>query len=107
MIDYFSVVNETFEDSHMWQKARLILLVYYLYQQEIKNRLDYRIGYVNLFVPPEQDIKIIAHDFAVIVEKNQKMEKLMNYLKGILCIWEQHQRQQRQGTGESSRLVLN
>ena len=44
MIDYFSVVDETFEDSHMWQKARLILLVYYLYQQEIKNRLDYRIG---------------------------------------------------------------
>ena len=69
MIDYFSVVNETFEDSHMWQKARLILLVYYLYQQEIKNRLDYRIGYVKLFAPPEQDIKIIAHDFAVIVEK--------------------------------------
>ena len=63
MIDYFSVVDETFEDSHMWQKARLILLVYYLYQQEIKNRLDYRIGYVKLFAPPEQDIKIIAHDF--------------------------------------------
>lgn len=35
MIDYFSVVDETFENSHMWQKARLILLVYYLYQQEI------------------------------------------------------------------------
>ena len=69
MIDYFSVVEEKFEDSHMWQKARLILLVYYLYQQEIKNRLDYRIGYVKLFAPPEQDIKIIAHDFAVIVEK--------------------------------------
>ena len=69
MIDYFSVVNEVFEESHMWQKARLILLVYYLYQQEIKNRLDYRIGYVKLFAPPEQDIKIIAHDFEVIVEK--------------------------------------
>lgn len=69
MIDYFSVVNEVFEDSHMWQKARLILLVYYLYQQEIKNRLDYRIGYVKLFAPPEQDIKIIAHDFEVIIEK--------------------------------------
>lgn len=72
MIDYFSVVNEVFEDSHMWQKARLILLVYYLYQQEIKNRLDYRIGYVKLFAPPEQDIKIIAHDFEVIVEKIRK-----------------------------------
>ena len=53
----------------MWQKARLILLVYYLYQQEINNRLDYRIDYVKLFAPPEQDIKIIEHDFEVIVEK--------------------------------------
>lgn len=31
MIDYFSVVEEKFEDSHMWNKARLILLIYYLY----------------------------------------------------------------------------
>ena len=69
MIDYFSVIDETFENSHMWQKARLILLVYYLYQQEINNRLDYRIDYVKLFAPPEQDIKIIEHDFEVIVEK--------------------------------------
>ena len=53
----------------MWQKARLSLLVYYLYQQEIENRLDYRIGYVKLFSPPEQDIKIIEHDFEVIVQK--------------------------------------
>lgn len=69
MIDYFAVVDETFEDSHMWKKAQLILLVYYLYQQELKNRLEYRIGYVKLFSPPEQDIKIIKHDFKVIVEK--------------------------------------
>lgn len=69
MIDYFTVCDETFENSHMWQKARLILLVYYLYQQEIQNRLDYRIDYVKLFTPPEQDIKIIEHDFNVIVEK--------------------------------------
>ncbi len=69
MIDYFSVVNETFAESHMWKKARLILLVYYLYQKEVKNRLDYRIDYVKLFSPPEQDIKIIEHDFSVITEK--------------------------------------
>ena len=65
MTDYFKVVNEEFEDSHMWQKARLILLVYYLYQKEI----DYKIGYVNLFTPPEEDIKIIKQDFEVIKQK--------------------------------------
>lgn len=69
MIDYYSVVNEKFEESHMWQKARLILLVYYLYQQEVRNRLDYKIGYVKLFTPPEQDVKIIKHDFRVITDK--------------------------------------
>lgn len=85
MIDYFSVVNETFENSHMWQKAQLILLVYYLYQQEIKNRLDYRIDYVKLFSPPEQDINTIKRDFEVIVEKSE-LEKRMNCLKRILFI---------------------
>lgn len=69
MIDYFSVVNEKFEDSHMWQKSRLILLIYYLYQKEIKSRLDYKIGYVKLFSPPEQDVKIIEHDFEIILQK--------------------------------------
>lgn len=71
MIDFFAVTDEKFEDSHMWQKARLILLVYYLYQKEIKSRLDYKIGYVKLFSPPEQDVKIIAHDFEVIRQKIQ------------------------------------
>lgn len=69
MIDYFAVINETFAESHMWKKARLILLIYYLYQKETGNRLNYRIDYVNLFSPPEQDIKINEHDFTVINEK--------------------------------------
>jgi len=69
MIDYFKVVDESFEESHFWTKSKLILLVYYLYQQEIKNRLDYEIKYVDLFTPPEQDIRIIQHDFEIIVEK--------------------------------------
>lgn len=69
MIDYFSIINENFETSHFWSKAKLILLVYYLYQQEIVNRLDYEIRYAKLFTPPKQDIKVIKHDFEKIVEK--------------------------------------
>lgn len=69
MIDYYSVVDEEFEDSHLWNKSRLILLIYYLYQQDIKQNLDYKIGYSRLFTPPEQDIKIIKHDYEVIVSK--------------------------------------
>ena len=69
MIDYFTVVDEKFETSHFWNKSKLILLVYYLYQQEIQYNLDYRIGYSRLFTPPEQDIRIIKHDYDIIVSK--------------------------------------
>lgn len=69
MIDYMNVVNESFDDSHMWLKARLMLLIYYLYKKEICDRLDYRIDYVSLFTPPKEDIAIIKADFETIVEK--------------------------------------
>lgn len=72
MIDYFSVINETFEKSHLWEKANLILLIYYLYEQDKLSNLDYRIDYVKLFTPPENDVKIIKHDFEVIVDKISK-----------------------------------
>ncbi|WP_022769091.1 Sau3AI family type II restriction endonuclease [Butyrivibrio sp. NC2007] len=69
MIDYMTVVHESFENSHFWNKSKLILLVYYLYLQEAKFNLDYKIGYARLFTPPEQDLKIIKHDYEIIVSK--------------------------------------
>ena len=69
MIDYFSVINETFENSHLWEKANLILLIYYLYEANKESNLDYRIDYVKLFTPPKDDVKIIKHDFELIVNK--------------------------------------
>lgn len=71
MIDYFQVVTEDFEHSHFWEKSRLILLVYYLYQKDVQYNLDYRIGYCRLFTPTEQDIIIIRHDYELIVSKIQ------------------------------------
>lgn len=69
MIDYFQVVNEKFEESHLWNKSKLILLVYYLYTKEVKYNIDYRIDYSRLFTPPEQDVMIIRHDYHIIVSK--------------------------------------
>lgn len=69
MIDYMSVVNESFYDSHFWNKAKLILLIYYLYEMEVRDRLDYRISYSQLFTPPENDLPTIIHDFETIVNK--------------------------------------
>lgn len=69
MIDYMNVINEAFDESHLWLKARLMLLIYYLYQKEISDRLDYRIDYVSLFTPPEEDLEIIKEDYDKIVDK--------------------------------------
>ena len=69
MIDYYQVVNENFEESHLWNKSKLILLVYYLYMKEIVYNLDYKIRYSKLFSPPEQDVRIIRHDYYIIVSK--------------------------------------
>lgn len=69
MIDYNSVINETnFDTSHFWYKNQLILLVYYLWLAEQK-RLDYRIDYVRLFTPSEQDLSIIKQDYHKIIQK--------------------------------------
>ncbi len=69
MIDYFQVVNEDFENSHLWNKIKLILLVYYLYDKDLESNLDYVIKYSTLFTPPPNDLEIIKQDFQTIVRK--------------------------------------
>lgn len=69
MIDYHQVINEAFENSHLWAKAQNILLIYYLYNDRIQDRLDYKINYAQLFSPPDADLAIIRQDYIKIVEK--------------------------------------
>lgn len=68
MIDYNAIINETFETSHLWSKGKLMLLIYYLFEKDV-DKLDYRIDYSKLFTPPEEDLKIIKHDFEIIAKK--------------------------------------
>ena len=73
MIDYNAVISEEdFFESHFWYKNEWILLVYYLWMEEIENRLDYRIDYVRLFTPNESDLNIIKNDYHKIIEKIQQ-----------------------------------
>ena len=69
MIDYFDLIKEkSFEESHVWHKSHLLLLVWYLYTKGI-DKLQYPINYVGLFTPPAEDLKIIKEDYAKIVAK--------------------------------------
>ena len=69
MIDYYNLVKEpSFWESHVWKKAQLILLVWYLYEKG-KENIDFHVDFVKLFTPPDEDRKIMEADYNKIVAK--------------------------------------
>ncbi len=70
MIDYNKrPIEFDFYKSHVWDKCRQILLVYYLRNKELASNLYYRIHYVDIFSPNEKDRIIIMEDYRLIMEK--------------------------------------
>ncbi len=69
MISYEKPIEMDFYKSHMWEKSKLILLVYYYRNKQLLNNLLYSIDYVKLFTPPQEDLIIIMQDYKIIAEK--------------------------------------
>ena len=69
MISYNEPVEPEFYKSHLWDKCRLLLLVYYLRDKSLGDNLMYQIDYVKLFTPPLADLKIIEDDYKYIIDK--------------------------------------
>lgn len=68
MIDYMKVIDENFTESHVMDKCSLMLLVFYLYLEGL-SRLSYQIDFVQLFMIPKEDLKIMAEDYQTIIDK--------------------------------------
>jgi len=68
IINYDSIVSETWEESHLLSKNELLLLIIYLYEKD-KNFLDYIIKYVSLWKIQGGDKEIIRQDWEKIVDK--------------------------------------
>lgn len=68
MIDYFKVVDETWETSTCLEKMRDILLISYLHEPK-KNVFDYEIEYARPQDFPAEDMAVIQDDWETIVEK--------------------------------------
>ncbi|SDI29709.1 DNA mismatch repair protein MutH [Alteribacillus persepolensis] len=85
IINYETIISETFKTSSFWKKNSLILLVHYLYQKD-KDKLDFLITNVQLFEFPDSDFKIIQDDWHTIKEKvkegkaHELSERDTNYL---------------------------
>lgn len=73
MIDYESVVDETFETSLFYLKCRVMLLLFYLYEKDVF-KWDLKFLYSVVWQLPEKDLAIIRHDFETIVGKIRRGE---------------------------------
>ncbi len=68
IINYLEVHKESFEDSSFWKKNAHLLLIFYLWKKEI-NAVDYLIKLVDDWKYPNEDLKIIKHDWETINQK--------------------------------------
>lgn len=73
MIDYFELVNTSFEDSHLLRKCRLMLLLFYLHVNGIP-AYDYKFLFRVLWNLPEKDLLVIKKDYETIAEKVRRGE---------------------------------
>lgn len=85
MIAYDEEAPLSLYDSHLWQKCRSILLVWYRRDKTI-DPYDQEIEYVTLFTPPERDLRVMERDYALITglvrdgRADELSESLTTYL---------------------------
>ncbi len=68
IINYLEVHKEEFESSSFWKKNAHLLLVFYLHDRDL-DILDYLIKLVDGWQYPNEDLKIIKHDWERINQK--------------------------------------
>ena len=69
MINFDKKVEKDFYKSHLWEKCKLMLLIFYLRNKALASNMDYRIDYVSLFTFPQKDMAIILNDYKIINDK--------------------------------------
>ena len=73
MIDYFEIVNTSFEDSHLLSKCQLMLLLFYLHISGTAV-YDYEFIFRILWQLPEKDLILIKKDYQTIADKVRRGE---------------------------------
>lgn len=68
MIDFSKVIDEQFENSHLFTKCQLMLFLFYLHFGGV-DIVDLKFLYSVLWKLPEKDLLIIQHDYELIRKK--------------------------------------
>ena len=69
MISYDKPVEADLFKSHLWDKCKMMLLIYYHRDRALISNLDYIINFVKLFTPPPKDLELIIQDYIYIISK--------------------------------------
>ena len=67
MINYGEPVEPELEESHLWAKCKLLLILFYL--REHQSWMYDSINYAKLFTPTGKDLEIIRQDYTIIITK--------------------------------------
>jgi DNA mismatch repair protein MutH len=67
-IDFETEYLNTFKTSDFWNKNKLLLLMFYLYEKD-KIKIEYIFKLIKLWKFPESDLKIIENDWNTIINK--------------------------------------
>lgn len=68
MIDFSAILNESFENSHLLKKCKLMLLLFYLHVSG-SSAADLKFLFSVLWKLPEKDLRIIRNDYETIIGK--------------------------------------
>lgn len=68
-IDFRNSVEKDFVKSHLYEKLRRLIVIFYYRDKNLQSRLDYKVFYASLFKPTEEDLEIIKGDYQQIINK--------------------------------------
>ncbi len=68
IINYEEIINEVFPESAFWKKNSLLMIIFYLFQND-EHSYEHLIKYAQLWRFPIKDLRIIKEDWEFIVHK--------------------------------------
>ena len=68
-IDFRRPVETDFYASHLYDKLRMLIVIFYHRDRTLASKLLYRVFFASLFCPSEEDIAIIKSDYREIIRK--------------------------------------
>lgn len=68
-IDFNGPVEDDFYASHLYDKLKMLIVIFYHRNKALASKLLYKVFFANLFRPSEEDLAIIRSDYREITDK--------------------------------------